>query len=343
MSESTAATSSTPAPNETGAGARIPLVLDTDTAADDCFALLVAALHPRADLRAVTVVAGNVGFERQLDNALLTLGLAGRLDVPVHAGASTPLRRERVGAEEVQGDGTGGLRRGERQTQAAAEPAWETLVRLARELAGHLTIVAIGPLTNVALAVQHDPGFAARVRRLVIMGGSANGRGNVTPVAEYNIFVDPEAAAEVFAAGFPQVTLVPWDPVCIRDSICDAARMQRIEAIGTPLAHFFVRADQAPFDFDSSHGLDGSTHCDTLSTLLALQPDLATASRRCRVQVETDSDLTRGVTVCEDRSNDPVAPGDVDVVLAADRERLFAEFEALLALHPAGQVLPVEG
>jgi purine nucleosidase len=165
--------------------APIPLVVDTDTAADDCFALLIALLDPRADLRAITIVAGNVGFDQQVDNAFLTIEKAGRLgEVPVHLGAQTPLVSPWVSATDVHGDdGVGGQQRTNDEAPSS-EHAVDALVRLARVHAGALRIVAIGPLTNIALAIRLDPDFAANVGELVVMGGSINGRGNITPAAE---------------------------------------------------------------------------------------------------------------------------------------------------------------
>ncbi|WP_022882871.1 nucleoside hydrolase [Gryllotalpicola ginsengisoli] len=306
----------------------IPLVIDTDTAADDCFALLIGLLDPRADLKAVTIVGGNVGFDQQVHNALLTIGLAGRLDeVPVHIGERDPLHRDWVSAEDVHGDGVGGLRRPDDGRGPAAEHAVEALVRLAREHAGRLRVVAIGPLTNLARAIRLDPGFARNVAALYVMGGSVNGRGNITPAAEYNIYVDPEAAAEVFAAGFAELVVVPWDPTTIRDTVVDAGRLAQIAALDTELSRFFVRANQATFDFDSAAGIGGSTHPDSLTTLLALGEPIVTAQARYRVGVETAGELTRGATVFDWRSDAP----NVTAVEAVDGPAFFAYLLRLLA------------
>ncbi|MFT4123241.1 MAG: nucleoside hydrolase [Microbacteriaceae bacterium] len=305
--------------------AGVPLVIDTDTAADDCFALLVGLLDPRADLRAVTIVAGNVGFEQQLHNALLTMRLAGR-SAPVFTGARRPLVRDWVDAVEVHGDGVGGMRL-DGPVRADGDDAAGELVRLAREHAGELVIVAIGPLTNLALAVARDPGFAGRVRRLLVMGGSVNGRGNITPAAEYNVYVDPEAAQAVVGAGFRDVVIVSWDPLTLADAVFDAGRIARVEALDTPLARFFVRANAASFAFDSAEGLGGSTHPDSLTAALALDESLVLASRRYRLEVETGSALTRGATVFDWRSPEP----NVTVVERVDGERFFEGMLRLLA------------
>lgn len=305
----------------------IPLVIDTDTAADDCFALLVGLLDPRADLRAVTIVGGNVGFDQQVHNAQLTMHLAGRGgEVSVHTGARDPLEREWVSAEDVHGDGVGGLR-WEGDAAVSEEHAVDALIRLAAEFAGSLRIVCIGPLTNIALAVQRDPAFVDNVAGLWVMGGSINARGNITPAAEYNIYVDPEAADIVFRAGFADVTVISWDPLTLADTVFTPERVARIEALDTGLSRFFLRANAKTFDFDLAAGLGGSTHPDSLTALLALDGSIALESRRYSLEVETQGELTRGATVFDWRSDSP----NVTAVERADGERFFEYMLALLA------------
>ena len=275
--------------------ARIPLVIDTDTAQDDCVALLVGLLDPRADLRAITMVAGNVGFDRQVQNAWITLSAARRLgEVPVHLGCRRPLMREWVSAENVHGDGAGGLEIDATDLEPEAEHGVDALIRLAAEHPGELAIVAIGPLTNIATALVKDPDFVGNVGSLHIMGGSNNGRGNITAAAEYNFYVDPEAAKAVFAAGFREITVVPWHPLTLRDAVFSREQLAGIEAIGTPLARFFTTVVGSTLAFDESVGIPGSTHPDSLTAAVLLHPELVTASARYAVDVETASELTRG-------------------------------------------------
>jgi purine nucleosidase len=304
----------------------IPLVVDTDTAADDCFALLVALLDPRASLEAITIVAGNVGFDQQVHNALLTLELAGRAgEVPVFTGARQPLERDWIDASEVHGDGVGGLR-----LEGAHEPSGDDavgeLVRQAALHAGELRIIAIGPLTNIALAVQRDPSFAANVGALYVMGGSINARGNITPAAEYNIYVDPEAAQIVADAGFADLRIISWDPLTITDAVFGPEQIARIADLDTSLSRFFVTANAATFDFDFGAGLGGSSHCDSLTAVLAIDESFALETRRYRMDVETAGTLTRGATVFDWRSESP----NVTVVERADSERFFEYMLALL-------------
>lgn len=272
----------------------VPLVIDTDTAQDDCVALLVGLLDPAADLRAVTMVAGNVGFDQQVRNAYLTLNVAGgRSDVPVYLGCRRPLVREWVSAENVHGDGSGGLSMDQDGLEPRGEHAVDALVRLAAENPGELSIVAIGPLTNIAAAVVRDPDFAGNVKSLYVMGGSNNGRGNITAAAEFNFYVDPEAAKAVFAAGF-DVTVVPWDPLTLRHAVFGQDRLDRIAALDTPLSRFFTRICAATLEFDRRVGIDGTTHPDSLTAAVLLHPELVRSVSPYHVDVETAGELTRG-------------------------------------------------
>ena len=273
---------------------RIPLVIDTDTAQDDCVALLVGLLDERAHLRAITMVAGNVGFERQLTNAFMTMSVAGRLgEVPVHLGCRRPLVREWVSAENVHGDGVGGLEMEMEGLAPSAQHGVDALIELAAADPGELTVVCIGPLTNIAMAAIKDPQFVSNVKALYIMGGSNNARGNITAAAEYNFFVDPEAAKTVFEAGF-RIVVVPWAPLTLVDAVFSREQIDRIAAIGTPLADFFVRIVSTTLAFDESVGIPGSTHPDSLTVSVLLHPELIRSSGAYAVDIETASELTRG-------------------------------------------------
>ncbi|WP_309131965.1 nucleoside hydrolase [Brevibacterium sp.] len=270
------------------------LILDTDTAQDDCVALLVALLDSRASLEAITMVAGNVGFDRQVHNAFLTLAATGHLgEVPVHLGCERPLVREWVSAENVHGDGVGGMSIDLGDCGPEAEHGVDALIRIVNDNPGEIDIVAIGPLTNVAMAAVKDADFAKNVRSLVIMGGSNNGRGNITAAAEFNFYVDPEAAATVFAAGF-DITVVPWAPLTLNDAVFGADRLEQIATIDTPLARFFMKVCAATLEFDEAVGIPGTTHPDSLSVAVLLDPELVIAAADYNVQIETGSELTRG-------------------------------------------------
>ena len=319
----------------------VPVIIDTDTAQDDCIAILVGLLDPAADLLAITMVAGNVGFEQQVANAQLTLNVAGMLGrVPVHAGCRRPLMREWVSATDVHGDGSGGLSMHSTAAVVDDEHGVDALLRITAERPGEVNIVAIGPLTNIATAVAKDREFAARVKSLYVMGGSNNGRGNITASAEYNFYVDPEAAQIVMEAGFADLHLITWDPLTLRDATIARADFDRVGAIDTPLARFFHRMCAATLDYDESVGIDGSTHPDSLTIAALLHPELVLADAQYRVDVETASALTRGYSAMAwDKFG--VAP-NTTVVEAVDAGGFFALLERVLRTSTQPSV-PISG
>lgn len=270
------------------------LIIDTDTAQDDAFSLLLALRTPAVRLAAITIVAGNVPFEQQVENALYTVQVAGRAhEVPVHPGCDRPLLRPWVGAQHVHGDdGMSGAGFPPADQRPAAEHAVDAIVRLVMESPGETTIVAQGPLTNLALAVRREPRIAAATKHLFVMGGTNNGIGNVTPAAEYNFYVDPEAAKIVVAAGFP-LTLVDWN-LSLRQAVFDEATLARIARLDTPLSRFFTTVNRSALEFCRRQGIPGSTHPDSLTCALAIDPRMVRRSRTCFVDVETEGTLTRG-------------------------------------------------
>jgi purine nucleosidase len=204
----------------------------------------------------------------------------------------------------------------------------DALLRITAERPGEVNIVAIGPLTNIATAVAKDREFAARVKSLYVMGGSNNGRGNITASAEYNFYVDPEAAQIVMEAGFADLHLITWDPLTLRDATIARADFDRLGAIDTPLARFFHRMCAATLDYDESVGIDGSTHPDSLTIAALLHPELVLADAQYRVDVETASALTRGYSAMAwDKFG--VAP-NATVVEAVDAGAFFELIEGVL-------------
>ena len=306
----------------------IPFILDTDTAQDDCIALLVGLLDPLADLRAVTMVAGNVGFERQILNAWMTLNVADRIgSVPLYLGSRRPMVRDWVSADNVHGDGAGGLSMDISGLEPQPEHAVDALIRLTAEQPGALTIVCIGPLTNIALAAVKDPEFVGNVKALYIMGGTNNARGNITAAAEFNFYVDPEAARTVFRAGF-DITVIPWTPLTLNDAVFSRAQLAEIEAIGTPLARFFVRVCRSTLAFDESVGIPGSTHPDSLTVSVLLHPELVTARARYAVDIETASPLTLGYSAMSWGVHG--LPDNATVIEAIDADGFFGHLRELL-------------
>jgi purine nucleosidase len=186
------------------------VIIDTDPGVDDALALLLAMRSPELKIEALTPVAGNVPLDLTLPNALRMVEIAGRTDIPVAAGARAPLMRRLVTATYAHGEnGLGGAVFAEPTTKPVATPAAEVIRQIVRKYPGEVTLITIGPLTKIATALNSDPELASMVRGLVMMGGSLSG-GNITPAAEFNVYVDPEAARIVFQSGIP-ITMVGLD------------------------------------------------------------------------------------------------------------------------------------
>ena len=272
-------------------------IIDTDTASDDAVALVMALQDPDIDVRAITVVAGNVPLSQALQNALYTVELCGK-DAPVYSGCAKPILRELETAQDVHGaDGMGdiGLPLGDRAP--APGHAVDVLRQVIRENAGDITLVTLGPLTNVALALLREPELAALVEHCYIMGGIGEGHGNVTPTAEFNIWVDPEAAKIVFESGM-KMTMVGWD-ISWKYATFDPGQAAEIRDIGSPLAHFVVdiQATLTAYAIESSH-LAGFDLPDPITMAVAVDPGIATC-RDFRVDVTTGDGLQRGITVVD--------------------------------------------
>ncbi|MBX3194393.1 MAG: nucleoside hydrolase [Schumannella sp.] len=304
----------------------VRMIIDTDTAADDSFALLVGLLHPRAQLEAITIVSGNVDFDQQVRNALITVDQAGRGgEVPVHLGARVPMARPWYAAK-AHGDGKGNREWPEPAQGPSDEGASEAIVRLVNESPGEIDLLAIGPLTNIATAVLLDRDLPAKVRHLWIMGGCDNSVGNVTAAAEYNFYVDPEAADIVLRAGF-DVTVVTWT-LTLAQATWTQDQLDVLEAIPTPLAAFFTALDTPNKEYNARVGIEGSTHPDSLTAMLMVEPDLIRADSRCFVAVETRSELTRGYSLF-DRQERRNAP-NTRVIDEVDAQGFFDRYRELL-------------
>ena len=303
------------------------MIIDTDTAADDSFAVLVGLLHPMAGLEAITIVSGNVDFDQQVQNALITVEAAGRSgEVPVHLGARVPMARPWYAAS-AHGDGKGNHDFPIPVQQPSEEGAAEAIARIARENPGEIDIVAIGPLTNIATAVLLDRHLPSNVRQLWIMGGCDNSVGNVTAAAEYNFYVDPEAADLVLRAGF-DVTIVTWT-LTLAQALWTRQQLDEIREIGTSLSDFFTILDTPNLEYNEGVAIMGSTHPDSLTAMLLVQPELIVRSSRKFVAVEHGSELTRGYSLFDERPgrNAPNAT----VVDEIDARGFFEAYKRLLS------------
>jgi inosine-uridine nucleoside N-ribohydrolase len=272
-------------------------VIDTDTASDDAVALIMALRSLEVRVLAITAVAGNVGVQQAARNALYTAELCGS-EVPVFVGAEKPLRRDHRSADWFHGrDGLGDHDYPAPRRALEKQPAVDAIVQTIESNPG-LVLVTLGPLTNIAQALQRKPDIATNVSRCVIMGGAPCCEGNVTPAAEYNIWCDPEAARIVMHSGLP-IELVGWH-LCRGDAVVHLDDIQRLLSLDTPLARFAIecnsRAQEAYFEQTGEHGISLP---DPVAMSIALDPSIVTAQTENYVEVETTSELTRGMTVVD--------------------------------------------
>jgi purine nucleosidase len=272
-------------------------LIDTDTASDDAVALIMALRAPDVEVHAITIVAGNVPVPQAARNALYVAELCGS-EVPVYPGANQPLVREYMHAEWFHGkDGLGDHNYPAPRRAPERQHAVEAIIETVRAHPG-LTLVTLGPLTNVALALARAPEIAGKVGRAVIMGGAPCCEGNVTPAAEYNIWVDPEAARMVARAGLP-IELAGWH-LCRGAAVLDAADIDYVESLGTPLAHFAIECNStAMAAYRVQTGETGISLPDPVAMSIALDPSICTSASAHYLDIETASELTRGMTVVD--------------------------------------------
>ena len=273
------------------------IIIDTDPGQDDAVAILLALASPELEVLGLSVVAGNVPLHHTLKNALTLCELAGRPDLPVHAGCEAPLARKLVTAEHVHGKtGLDGVTLPEPAITPAPGHAVDFLIEtLRREPAGTVTLVPIGPLTNIAAAFQRAPDIVERVQEIVLMGGAYFEGGNITPSAEFNIYVDPEAAKIVFASGAPLVVMpldVTHKALTSRAWVEGMAAMGRIGQAVARWTDFFERYDR------EKYGSEGAPLHDPCTIAWLIAPELF-AGRHINVEIETESELTLGMTVAD--------------------------------------------
>jgi purine nucleosidase len=273
------------------------LLIDTDTASDDAVALIMALRSPDVRVAAITVVAGNLQVAQATSNALFTVELCGS-NVPVYSGAEAPLLRRLVIADWFHGkDGLGDHDYKPAKLRAEPEHAIDALIRTVRENPG-IEIVTLGPLTNIATALLREPKLATSVKRCIVMGGAPCCVGNVTPAAEYNIWVDPEAARIVVQSGLP-LEMVGWH-LCRGEALLNEADIDRALALKNPIAEFAIRCNSVAAEacFKQT-GEKGISLPDPVCMGIALDPSLCTSSSEHYVEIETSSELTRGITVVD--------------------------------------------
>jgi len=295
-------------------------LIDTDTASDDAVALVMALNHPDVRIEAITVVAGNVPLKQGVQNALYTVERCGK-QVPVYEGLEKPLLRPLETAQYVHGqDGMGDIGLPLFGRRPADGHAVNVITDTIRRFVGEITLVTLGPLTNVAVALLRDPSTASKVEKCVIMGGIGFGHGNVVPAAEYNVWVDPEAAKIVFESDLP-IVMVGWD-VSQRFATFNDEEAEKIRSV-SPLGQFCVDIQRCLREFGMNElKLVGFDLPDPIAMAVALDPEVATVTKRLHVAVETRSELTRGATVVDHLGITGQEP-NAEVVLEASRERFL--------------------
>lgn len=298
------------------------MLIDTDPGVDDALAILMAHRHAR--VVGLTIAAGNVGLAHTVANALKLVDVIGT-QTPVFPGCPCPLVRPAADAGFVHGaDGFGDTGYTLSMHRAADEHAVAAILRLSREHAGQLTLVALAPLTNLALALRLDPELPSRVARLVVMGGAVSGRGNTHLLpAEFNIGFDAEAAHIVFSA-WPQFDLVDWE-ACVRHAM-DFAWFDHTVADGDASAWFYQAISRKARRFSEMRGRRGMIAADALAMAVALDPGIVRRAEAHHVGIELTGSLTRGATVVdwEDRLG---RCANARIVLDVDQAR----FEAMVA------------
>jgi purine nucleosidase len=301
---------------------RRPFFIDTDTASDDAVALVMALRHPDVHVVGIGVVAGNVPLDMAVQNALYTRELCDRHHVPVHAGEAAPLRIPLETAQNVHGgDGMGDIGLPLVGRVPDGDDAVGALLTASHDHAGELTLVTLGPLTNLARALERDPTLPDRLPRVVTMGAVADHVGNVTPVAEFNMWADPHAVEVVLGSGLA-LELVGWD-ISRRSAVIEPALAAELRAIGTPLAEYCIDVQGAVAAFCATETkLAGFDLPDPIAMAYAIDPTVATATRRLHLAVETESPLTRGMVVMDLLGLTGSAPNAL-VVTAADRDRFL--------------------
>ncbi|WP_041527252.1 nucleoside hydrolase [Paracoccus aminophilus] len=296
------------------------IIIDTDPGQDDAVAILLALASPELEVLGLSIVAGNVPLALTARNALKICELAGRADLPVYAGCDRPLKRPLVTAEEVHGkSGLDGVELPEPQMALQPQHAVDFLIEtLRREAPGTVTLVPIGPLTNIATAFARAPEIVDRVQEIVLMGGAYFEVGNITPTAEFNIYVDPEAADLVFKSGAP-LTVLPLDvthkALTSRDWIEGMRKLGRLGQAVASWTDFFERYDK------EKYGSKGAPLHDPCTIGYLLRPDFF-AGRFINVVIETQGEFTSGMTVA-DWWRVTGRPANANFIRDIDRDRFY--------------------
>lgn len=278
----------------------LKILLDTDTAGDDTIAILLALRAANAKLMGVTINCGNIRFDQEVENALYTIQVGGLpRRVPVYPGARHPLLKDWATVEFIHGrDGMGNSHFAKARQRPEPKLAVDAIVDTINSEPGEITLVEIAPMTNLALAIRKDPSVAKKVKRFYFMGGTNQYLGNVTPAAEFNMWVDPEAAKIVLDSGMP-TTMVGWE-ICMRHGLIGPHEYSQIESMRTKESEFFIAVNRQVRKFmREQRGTDASSCPDSITMSIVLNPKVAVDVRRKFVDVDTSGGISRGATVVD--------------------------------------------
>ncbi len=296
---------------------KIPVWIDTDTGVDDAVALLVACRLEELEIVGVSAVAGNTSLENAFRNARDVLALAGRKDIKVYAGADRPLVIDLYKAEYVHGsNGLGGATIPLSDAPVVEMKAWDALYEKAKEYSGELVVCPVGPLTNIATAIAKHPDIVDHIKVLNVMGGAADG-GNVSPCAEFNIYVDPHAAENVFKSGIP-VNMFGLD-VTIK-AYLDDDDIAEISANGNPASDLFRDSNGLLYAARERLRWNGLCEHDSCPVIYTAHPDWFTGYD-CGVYVETQGKISMGKTVCDLWTDTKFEDRHCKVFLDVDRDK----------------------
>lgn len=302
---------------------KLPVWIDCDPGIDDAAAIILAHALPELDIVGISTVAGNAPLSVTTANALKLGDLLGA-DYPVYAGATKPLLKPYEDGAEFHGaDGLGGASLPESKRSAQTQSAWAGLYQAAKQYAGELELVTMGPLTNVAIALETYPELPKLLKRICIMGGSIT-RGNCTPCAEYNIYTDPDAAQVVFRSGVP---IVMCGLELTEQAFLLPEEWEEIGRIDSEPARFFYRAAGHILRKNLEHGHEGFCIHDACPVFYLAHPECF-EGEECGVFVETQSELTLGKTVCDLYSDKQFGVKNTLVLLKIDREAFLAALQA---------------
>jgi purine nucleosidase len=290
--------------------------IDTDTASDDAVAILMALRWPDIVVQGISIVVGNMPVNIGSQNARYTVELCGK-DVPVYEGAVKPLLREPSFAYFFHGpDGMGGMNYPLAKRPAEPIHAVDALIQAVRAAPGEITLVTLGPLTNIALAFSQAPDLVQKIPMVYCMGGAANTVGNITPAAEFNIWVDPEAARMVFHSGVPFL-MAGWE-LCRGEANLSEGDRELVRSFNNPLANFTLDSNRTAIETNRTWLHDpGLPLPDPVTMAIALNPAICTRRGKYYVDVETVSEVTRGMTVVDERGVTN-KPANIEVCWAID-------------------------